>query len=479
MPSAETRLIAAAVVFSAEQVRANLRHDAPSVALGVLFVAIGLAGLGVFRLRSRARDAAALWFGVFALLFGVRLLALAGTVRFAIGGPDRLWFGIASAITYAIPLPALLFLQVIFPTWRRVTGWLLRGLAAFAAVGVAADLALGRPDTLRIVNNLIILAAFTTLIVALFRQDETNASIRGLRIGALVFSATVVLRNLASLGLLPLRFDLEPFGFAVFLASLGRVLFVRTVEHEEQLVALSKELEVARRIQESILPQQLPRLQSGAVAARYRPMTAVAGDFYDFLRIDDRHLGILVADVSGHGVPAALIASMVKVAVSAQLQNAADPARVLSGINQTLAGQLNGQFVTAAYLFVDLEGRRMRYAAAGHPPLLWWRNGERTVEPVVENGLVLGLMPHAPYTFVERPIDAGDRFFLYTDGLVEATDRSDQPFGEQRLRDFLSASAQLSADQVASAALDQLGAWVGYADGRAQEDDLTVLVVAL
>jgi serine phosphatase RsbU (regulator of sigma subunit) len=208
-------------------------------------------------------------------------------------------------------------------------------------------------------------------------------------------------------------------------------------------------------------------------------MTAVAGDFYDFLRVDDWRLGILVADVSGHGVPAALIASMVKIAVTAQLQNADDPARVLTGINQALVGQLNGQFVTAAYLFVDLEGRRMRYAAAGHPPLLWWRQADRRVELVVENGLVLGLMEHAPYTFTERPIAAGDRFLMYTDGLVEATDRADEPFGEQRLQDFLLASAQLSADQTASAALDQLGKWVGYADGRTQEDDLTVLVVDL
>ncbi len=121
-------------------------------------------------------------------------------------------------------------------------------------------------------------------------------------------------------------------------------------------------------------------------------MSAVAGDFYDFLRPDEHHLGIQNADGSGHGVPAALIASVVKGAISAQLPHADDPAKVLAGMNQTLCGKLQGQFVTAAYLFIDLEERRIRYGAAGHPPLLWFRKGDRTVEPVVKNGLVLGLI---------------------------------------------------------------------------------------
>jgi sigma-B regulation protein RsbU (phosphoserine phosphatase) len=257
------------------------------------------------------------------------------------------------------------------------------------------------------------------------------------------------------------------------------VVVIRTVEREERLVALDKELEIARRIQQSILPQQLPRLPGLEVVARYRPMTAVAGDFYDFLRVDGRGLGIVVADVSGHGVSAALFASMVKVAISAQLAHADDPAHVLAGMNQTLSGQLSGQFVTAAYLFVDLAARRMRYGAAGHPALLWWRKAARTLEPIIENGMVLGLMPQAAYTFVERQIGGGDRFLLYTDGLIEATNSAGEPFGEERLQNFLRASADLSADQVASAAMDHLGRWVGYSAGRSQEDDLTILVVDL
>ena len=115
----------------------------------------------------------------------------------------------------------------------------------------------------------------------------------------------------------------------------------------------------------------------------------MAGDFYDFLIKDENHIGILIADVSGHGVPAALIASMVKVAVSAQLASAEHPSQVLTGMNRIVCGKMQGQFVSAAYLFLDLQDGSMRYAGAGHPPLPHCAGDE--IEFISENGLLLGL----------------------------------------------------------------------------------------
>jgi len=102
------------------------------------------------------------------------------------------------------------------------------------------------------------------------------------------------------------------------------------------------------------------------IAARYLPMSAVAGDFYDFLFIDEKRIGILIADVTGHGIPAALIASMLKVAFAAQAHHANDPACVLAGLNRALCGKFEEHFVTAAYLFIDLQNYLLRYSAAGH-----------------------------------------------------------------------------------------------------------------
>lgn len=103
---------------------------------------------------------------------------------------------------------------------------------------------------------------------------------------------------------------------------------------------------------------------------RYQPMTSVAGDFYDFLASSDDVLTILVADVSGHGVPAALVACMLKVCFAAQRNNAADPAAILSGLSLMLRDSLGGQYVTAACAAIDRKARRITYSGAGHPPTL-------------------------------------------------------------------------------------------------------------
>jgi serine phosphatase RsbU (regulator of sigma subunit) len=201
-------------------------------------------------------------------------------------------------------------------------------------------------------------------------------------------------------------------------------------------------------------------------------VASVAGDFYDFLAPEDRRLGILVADVSGHGVPAALIASMVKVAFQAQAPYAADPAQVLAGLNRILCAQLDGQFVTAAYIFLDLDAGAALYSSAGHPPLLLWRPSERRVNESQDGGLLLGFMPRAEYPVVELPLQPGDRLLLYTDGILEASDPAGDFFGRDRLDDFVATHADLAADLFADELLARLDVWAAHR----QEDDLTLVV---
>jgi phosphoserine phosphatase RsbU/P len=124
---------------------------------------------------------------------------------------------------------------------------------------------------------------------------------------------------------------------------------------EQELSNIQKELEIARSIQISILPSEFPASASFRVAGRYLPMTSVAGDFYDFLVADDKQAGILIADVSGHGVPAALIASKVKLAAAAQIANADHPSDLLNGMNAIVLGNTQRQFVAAAYVYLDAE----------------------------------------------------------------------------------------------------------------------------
>ena len=242
----------------------------------------------------------------------------------------------------------------------------------------------------------------------------------------------------------------------------------------QQLKAIRSELETARQIQLSILPREDPRTKDLDISARYIPMTSVAGDFYDFIVVDDKRLGALVADVSGHGMPAALISSMLKIALAAQSECASDPARVLSGLNEALCGKFKGHFVTAAYIFIDLEKKTITYAGAGHPPLLLRDHSSGKGSEVLENGLFLGAFPHAAYSSLERPFQEGDMMLLYTDGIVEMNSAQEEEFGGDRLKQFLENNGELPAEKFIASLLDELTTW---STGREAEDDLTLLAI--
>ena len=271
----------------------------------------------------------------------------------------------------------------------------------------------------------------------------------------------------------------KPFSEAVVKARVKTHLMLREA-HEQiarQLEEINVELEMARQIQLSILPRETPKLHGLDIVARYLPMTSVAGDFYDFILVDEKHVGILVADVSGHGLPSALIASMLQVALTAQATHAAEPAQVLSGLNKALCGKFERNFVTAAYVFVDMEKKSMTYAGAGHPPLLFWSKSAGKVREVTENGLFLGMFPEATYASVQMPVQGNDRFVLYTDGIPETKSPSEEEFGTKRFMQFMEHNQSLAVDHFAEGLLDELSRWSEQPRGQGQQDDITVLTM--
>jgi phosphoserine phosphatase RsbU/P len=271
----------------------------------------------------------------------------------------------------------------------------------------------------------------------------------------------------------------KPFSPAVVKARVRSHILLREARAQlaAQLLALNNELEMARQIQLSILPHSIPQLPGLEIAARFLPMTSVAGDFYDFIHIDDRHIGILIADVSGHGLPSALIASMLQVALTGQAAHASEPAKVLAGLNRALCGKFTQNFVTAAYVYADLEKNLMRYAGAGHPPVLHWRNSTGKTTQVLENGLVLGMLEEAGYEALEFPLEPGDRYVLYTDGVLEAANSAQEQFGADRFMRFIESHKHLGADQFSQTFLTELSRWSNQTTEQGQQDDITLLVI--
>jgi phosphoserine phosphatase RsbU/P len=271
----------------------------------------------------------------------------------------------------------------------------------------------------------------------------------------------------------------KPFSPAVIKARVRSHILLREARAQlaSQLLALNTELEMARQIQLSILPHSIPKLAGLDIAAHYLPMTSVAGDFYDFIQIDDKHIGVLIADVSGHGLPSALIASMLQVALTGQAGHASEPAKVLLGLNRALCGKFTHNFVTAAYVYMDLENNRMRYGGAGHPPMLQWRNSTGKATQVLENGLVLGIIDEASYEALEFPLEPGDRYVLYTDGILEAANSAQEQFGADRLMSFMKNHKHLEAEPFSQTLLDDLSGWSNQTVDQGQQDDITLLVI--
>ncbi len=482
MPLASLLLAVPAPTLSIPDLRAQIAK----LALGFLILAIGLAALALFFFRRKTRDLTLLSLGIVAILYGLRLLAREPIIQsiFQISKPLKnhmdLW------ITCLILTPFLIFfLQVAVEPGKTLVRWALYLQPIFLVLAITRDLLGRRPNLAQGINRIFVFALIASLVTYLpwFRRKASRKPLsREYRIlisGLLIFGAFVVYGNLADLKLVP-GANIEPLGFLIFLAFLAYLAAHRTLANEDHLLAINKELQIANQIQSSILPREVPRLAGLEIVARYIPMSAVAGDFYDFLVVDDRRIGILVADVTGHGVPAALIASMLKVAFAGQTAHAEDPARVLAGLNHALCGKFEEHFVTAAYVFVDLEKLVLRYAGAGHPPLLLaslsapGRDSEsREVEA---NGLMLGLFPDAAYAAVEIPLGAGDRILLYTDGILESMNAAREEFGKSRLKKFLAASSK-SAAHLADVLLLELRRWSNGDAGRAQDDDITLLVL--
>jgi sigma-B regulation protein RsbU (phosphoserine phosphatase) len=470
--------------FTIQVVRSGLRWEVLHVTVGIILLVAGWAAVALFAFRRKTRDLTLVYFGLFSILYGTRLLALQGVVQLLFNETPRYWRLVDWLLTCTINVPVGLFLyQVANQTFRRIFRWMLAMLVLFAVFGLFAPFAGFGVDSLQHANNVVVLGTIVgsglfTLFTGhhIVGHKSLSREIRVLLAGFFIWLLFVLHANLVSLHILPGP-DVEFLAFLVCVGCLGYVAAHRTFVNEERLLAINKELEIARQIQSSLLPREVPRLAGLEIAARHLSMSAVAGDFYDFLVVDERRIGVLIADVTGHGVPAALIASMLKVAFAAQSGHADAPARVLAGLNHALCGKFEDHFVTAAYAFVDIEAGVMRYAGAGHPPLMLISRATGKAREIEENGLMLGLFPDAEYTAIEIPLTAGDRYLLCTDGVLEASNASREEFGRSGSKQFLESNTALSARTFSDKLIDTVSHWSGQLNGGMQEDDITLVVL--
>ena len=252
----------------------------------------------------------------------------------------------------------------------------------------------------------------------------------------------------------------------------------RALRDREQLAAIRQELDTARTIQHSLVPNRFPPFPERKEFELHASMTsakAVGGDFYDFFLIDGNRLGIVLGDVSGKGVPSALFMAVTRTQIKSVALQGVPPEQCMEAVNKALVrDKASSMYATCFYGILDLVTGAFDYCNAGHnPPYRVGSGGTVTALPLA-GGLPLGLFDMIPYTAGQVTLGTGDAIFLYTDGVSEATDSTDADYTDERLIAALEANFQLSCPALLGEIYDQV---VAFTNGAPQSDDITMLAL--
>ena len=259
-------------------------------------------------------------------------------------------------------------------------------------------------------------------------------------------------------------------------ASLAAISLERARQHEEILEKrkLEEELSIAKRIQQSFLPREKPQFSGFDISGINIPSEEVGGDYYDFIPIIENQIGIVIGDVSGKGIPAALIMASLRAGLIAEIRNNYAIRSIMAKVNNLLfESTASDIYVTAVYGVLDPKNRIFTFSNAGHnAPILRRADGE--MEYLTEGGMALGMFENSRYE--ERPlgINPGEIIVFYTDGVTEAKNDKEEEFGTRRLKQVIADSYKLSAGQIQENIYDAVKEFTGLSH---QEDDLTMIVI--
>ncbi len=262
--------------------------------------------------------------------------------------------------------------------------------------------------------------------------------------------------------------------------AIEHIRYIKTMQQEHtQLESIKGDLAVAREIQQAILPRIFPPFPENThlldIAASMNAAKDVGGDFYDFFRIDDDHIGFVIADVSGKGVPAAIFMAVSRTLIRATGIRGAGAAECMTYSNNLLSKEsVNSMFVTVFYGIYNIQTGEVTYANAGHnPPYLMKANG--TIEQLpLSKDIVAGAIDEYQYTDEKLQLEHGDTLLLYTDGVTEATDADYGEYGEGRLEVLLKQHTKDDCQQIIDKVKEDVKAFAGDVE---QSDDITLLAL--
>ncbi len=286
--------------------------------------------------------------------------------------------------------------------------------------------------------------------------DDLNSKIKGLNIGADDYL-------------------MKPLNEKELRARVRSLLRLKKVNSElyEKNEQIKREMEAAKKIQQFIIPADFEYINYPAVSGKYLPIEDIGGDFFDCYQIDENRTAFLIADVTGHGIPAALTMTMSKMLFSIYAEKVDGPADLLRTINNQLRGALlDTQYITAFYLVYDDSTKNLTFSNAGHTRALYYRKSKNHVLALDSFGWFIGISDETDYEEKHLSVSEGDRLFIYTDGVTEIKNESGIEFGEVKLAKFIKDNKNKSGELFCDFLIQQL---TEYRKNQSVNDDMAFL----
>lgn len=244
---------------------------------------------------------------------------------------------------------------------------------------------------------------------------------------------------------------------------------------------LQKEMQVAQEIQQTLLPANVPEVEGYEIASYYAAAKEVGGDYFDFVEVDSDTLGIVVADVSGKGVPGSLVMTMIRTALRTEARGIKDAAEVLTRVNDFVVNDMKkGMFVTLFYVIIDSKKRRINFASAGHNPMILYRPSQQKTYYLNPRGFPIGISLPEKDLFKKSlqsdtlALAEDDILLVYTDGITEAMNSRRELFGEERFLNVIREYGTLSAEEFNENLQKEI---ISFTEGSPQNDDITLVAI--
>lgn len=293
-------------------------------------------------------------------------------------------------------------------------------------------------------------------VILMTGSEDLNSKIKGLRIGADDFL-------------------LKPPNEKELIARVLSLLRLKSVHTElyEKNLQIKKELEIAKRVQEFIIPKDFSYIPYPQICGRYLPIEDIGGDYFDCYVLPNNRVGLLIADVTGHGIPAALVMSMSKMMFSIYAQQCNSPSDLLVRVNAAMRGLLlDTQYITTFFIIYDNSRKEITFSNAGHTRALYYRASSNKVLGLDTHGYFIGISDDVGYEEKSLPVNPGDKILLYTDGISELRNNNNEEFGEQRLGRFMREHASVHGDQFCNTLLHTLRQ---FANLDSRNDDIAFI----